>query len=264
MDLQLQGKVALVTGSTAGIGKAIAAGLAGEGARVIINGRDVDRTANVARELGARGEVHGVAADASTAQGVDALMRGAERVGPIDILVNNVGDFAPTPFEAISDEEWERLFQANVMSGVRASRAVMGGMRERGWGRILFISSEAGINASGDRLHYSATKAAQLAVSRGLAVALQGTGVTVNSVVPGPTWTESMDTFMGELAQATNTSIEQLQIQTIRQYWPTSLLGRFATPEEIASVVIFLASPLASAITGTAQKVEGGIVNTCF
>lgn len=265
MDMKLDGKVAIVTGSTAGIGRAIAAALAAEGATVVVNGRDPAKVEATARELSAAGggAVHGVAAGLDSAEGVDALIRGAEAVGPVDILVNNVGIFEPKPFEEIPDADWQRFFDVNVMSGVRCSRALMGGMRDRGWGRILFISSESGINIPEEMVHYGMTKTAQLAVSRGLAKALAGTGVTVNCLLPGPTWTEGVATFVERMAEQRGTTAEAMKAEFVPMVRPSSLIRRFATPEEVASHAVYLCSPLASATSGAAHRVEGGIVDSC-
>ncbi|RUL87069.1 SDR family NAD(P)-dependent oxidoreductase [Tautonia sociabilis] len=266
MDLQLVGKVAVVTGSTAGIGRAIARGLAEEGATVVVNGRNPASVEATARELSAlgKGKVVGVSCGLDSAEGVEALIRGAEAEGPVDILVNNVGIFEPKPFEEIPDEDWQRFFDVNVMSGVRCSRAVMGGMRDRGWGRILFISSESGINIPAEMVHYGMTKTAQLAVARGLAKTLAGTGVTVNCLLPGPTWTEGVATFVERMAEQRGTTPERLKEQFVPMVRPSSLIRRFASPEEVAAHAVYLCSPRASATSGAAHRVEGGIVDICF
>ncbi|WP_169976927.1 SDR family NAD(P)-dependent oxidoreductase [Tautonia rosea] len=266
MDMQLSDKIALVTGSTAGIGKAIAAALAAEGATVIINGRNPETVEAAARELSSLGggAVHGVACALDSAEGVDALLKGAEAVGPVDILINNVGIFEPKPFDEIPDADWQRFFDVNVMSGVRCSRALMGGMRDRGWGRILFISSESGINIPQEMVHYGMTKTAQLAISRGLAKTLAGTGVTVNCLLPGPTWTEGVATFVQRMAEQRGTTAEAMKAEFVPMVRPSSLIRRFATPEEVAAHAVYLCSPLASATSGAAHRVEGGIVDVCF
>jgi NAD(P)-dependent dehydrogenase (short-subunit alcohol dehydrogenase family) len=266
MDLKLNGKHALVTGSTAGIGKAIAAALAAEGASVVVNGRNpktVEQTAQELSSLGG-GAVHGIACALDSAKGVDQLIKGAEAIGPVDILVNNVGIFEPKPFEEIPDDDWQRFFDVNVMSGVRSSRAVMGGMKGRGWGRILFISSESGINIPSEMVHYGMTKTAQLAISRGLAKSLAGTGVTVNCLLPGPTWTEGVATFVERMAEQRVTTAEAMKAEFVPMVRPSSLIQRFATPEEVAAHAVYLCSPLASATSGAAHRVEGGIVDICF
>lgn len=264
MNFGLSGKRALVTGSTKGIGKAIAAALADEGATVIINGRSGASVTEALAALKPHGDVSGVVSDVATAEGVDALMTAAQQDGPLDILINNAGIFEPKPFAEITDTDWQRFFEVNVMSGVRASRAVLPGMRERGWGRIVFISSESGINIPEEMVHYGMTKTAQLAVARGLAKVTAGSGVTVNSVLPGPTWTEGVATFVEQMAKQSDTSVEAMKESFVPQARPSSLTGRFGTPEEVAAAVVFLCSRQASAITGAANRVEGGIINTCF
>ena len=265
MDLQLVSKLAVVTGSTSGIGKAIARVLAAEGATVVVNGRKPETVDRAVADLsGLSGKVHGVASRLDSAEGVAMLIAGAEAIAPIDILVNNVGVFEPKPFEEIPDEDWQRFFNVNVMSGVRCSRAVMGGMRERGWGRILFISSESGINIPGEMVHYGMTKTAQLAVARGLAKTLAGTGVTVNSLLPGPTWTEGVAAFVEQMADQRGITPEQMKEEFVPMVRPGSLIGRFATPEEVAAHAAYLCSPMASATSGAAHRVEGGIVDVCF
>jgi len=262
MDLKLRDKLAVVTGSTEGIGRAIAAALAAEGARVVINGRSREKTEAVAAAMG--GTVQGIAADLSTAAGVEVLIEGARKVAPIDILVNNFGIFEPKPFAEISDEEWLRFFNLNVLSAVRCSRAVMGEMCSRGWGRILFISSESGINIPEEMIHYGMTKSALLAVSRGLAKTLAASGVTVNALLPGPTWTEGVSEFVEKLAMDRGQSLEECKSEFFKVARPGSLLRRFADPSEIASHAAYLCSPLAAATTGAAHRVDGGIVDTCF
>lgn len=264
MNLQLEGKLAVVTGSTAGIGRAIAAGLAAEGARVVVNGRSQQTAGAVAAALDGPLPALGIGTDLATAEGVTRLIEGARALGPIDILVNNLGIFEPKPFAEISDADWQRFFDVNVLSAIRCSRAVMAPMRERGWGRILFVSSESGINIPEEMIHYGTTKTALLAVSRGLAKTLAGTGVTVNALLPGPTWTEGVATFVERLAEERDMTVEACKKEFFRSARPSSLLRRFATPEEIASHAIYLCSPLAAATTGAAHRVEGGVVDTCF
>ncbi|BCR06236.1 short-chain dehydrogenase [Desulfuromonas versatilis] len=263
MNLKLEDKLAIVTGSTDGIGKAIAARLAAEGAQVVINGRNREKAERVAADLGHPGRVHAVAADLSGAEGVRGLFAAARKIAPIDILVNNFGIFEPKPFELISDEDWLRFFNLNVLSAVRCSREAMGGMRERGWGRILFISSESGINIPVEMVHYGMTKTALLAVSRGLAKTLAGTGVTVNALLPGPTWTEGVAEFVGRLAQERGIAVEQMKEDFFRSARPGSLIRRFAAPEEVANHAAYLCSPLADATTGAAHRVDGGLVDSC-
>jgi NAD(P)-dependent dehydrogenase (short-subunit alcohol dehydrogenase family) len=261
MDLELDGKRALVTGSTAGIGAAIAKALAREGARVIVNGRspaDVEKAvATLKAESG--GEVIGFAGDLGTAQPIEDLVR---RHPEVDILVNNMGIFEPKPFEDIPDADWMRFFEVNVMSGVRLSRAYLPAMRRANWGRIIFISSESGVQIPAEMIHYGVTKTAQIAVARGLAETLAGTGVTVNSVLPGPTKSRGVTDFVAALG--TGASFEAAETEFFRKVRPTSLLKRFETPEEIASFVAYVASPLASGITGAALRVDGGVVKSAF
>lgn len=262
MDLKLNDRHALVTGSTSGIGRAIAERLLREGATVTINGRS-DRTVDEAVEaLKPLGEVHGVAADISTARGALDLAAGAEHVGPVDILVNNTGIFEPVPFEKITDGQWEEIFQVNVMSGIRMSRALLPAMKQRGWGRVVFISSESGLNIPTEMIHYGMTKTAQLAIGRGLAKELKGTGVTVNSVLPGPTWTEGVEKFVDEMAGDSEQSKEELKAAFVPQNRPGSLIQRFAEADEVADMVAFLVSPLAATTTGASVRVEGGIVDS--
>jgi NAD(P)-dependent dehydrogenase (short-subunit alcohol dehydrogenase family) len=261
MDLELDGKRALVTGSTAGIGAAIAKALAREGARVIVNGRspaDVEKAvATLKAESG--GEVIGFAGDLGTAQPIEDLVR---RHPEVDILVNNMGIFEPKPFEDIPDADWMRFFEVNVMSGVRLSRAYLPAMRRANWGRIIFISSESAVQIPAEMIHYGVTKTAQIAVARGLAETLAGTGVTVNSVLPGPTKSRGVTDFIAALG--TGVSFEAAETEFFREVRPTSLLKRFETPEEIASFVAYVASPLASGITGAALRVDGGVVKSAF
>jgi NAD(P)-dependent dehydrogenase (short-subunit alcohol dehydrogenase family) len=261
MKIDLAGKTALVTGSTSGIGHAIAKGLAAAGAEVTVNGRtqaNVDRAvAAIARVVpGAR--LRGIAASVSTVEGCNTIVTALPEV---DILINNAGIFEPKDFFETPDEDWSRFFEVNVMSGVRLSRAYMMGMLKRNWGRIVFISSESALNVPKEMIHYGTTKTAQLAVSRGLAEMTKGTAVTVNSVLPGPTMSEGVETFVKELARQNGQSVEEAASQFVKQFRPTSLLQRFATPEEIANMVIYVASKEASATNGAALRAEGGIVN---
>lgn len=262
MDLKLNGRVALVTGSTSGIGAAIAKTLLEEGATVLINGRDESRTAAAAERLSQHGDAHPAAGDASTAEGAEQIAAGARKVGDVDILVNNAGIFTPKPFFEIADDDWTHMFNVNVMSGVRMSRLLAPGMRDRGWGRIVFISSESGLNIPVEMVHYGTTKTAQLSVARGLAKTLSGTGVTVNSVLPGPTWSEGVEQFVKEMAESEGISEEQMKAEFVPRNRPGSLIERFAEPAEVASLVAYLSSDLASATTGAAMRVEGGIVDT--
>lgn len=262
MNIDLEGKTAVVTGSTQGIGYAIAAGLARAGARVAVNGRTEEKTAAAAASL--EKDVSGaviVAAsgDVSTAEGCDALVAALPRA---DILVNNAGIFDPVDFFDIPDKDWTRFFETNVMSGVRLSRAWMPGMLERDWGRIVFISSESALHIPAEMIHYGTTKTAQLAVSRGLAELTAGTGVTVNSVLPGPTRSQGIEDFLQSMARETGTSEEEIARSFVKEHRPTSLLQRFASVEEVANMAVYACSKEASATNGAALRVEGGIVRT--
>ncbi len=262
MDLQLDSKTALISGSTLGIGYAIAEALAREGATVIINGRSQERVEEAQQRIratGAPGRVVGVVADLATPQGVALVVKAFPDV---DILVNNLGIFGPTPFEEIPDEEWLRFFEVNVMSGVRLSRAYLPGMRKRDWGRIIFISSESGLQIPGEMIHYGMTKTAQIAVARGLAEITAATGITVNTILPGPTSSEGVVTFLDEVATAGGSDRATIEREFFDKNRPTSLIRRFATPAEVASMVAYIASPLASATTGAALRVEGGIIKS--
>ncbi len=253
MDLQLKGKRALVSGSTAGIGYAIADALAREGAAVIVNGRTQKRVDDALKGL--RGNVEGIAADLGTAAGVEQTIA---RFPDVDILVNNLGIFEVRKFEDIEDSEWLRFFEVNVMSGVRLSRHYLPGMKQRNWGRIVFLSSESALQTPVEMIHYGMTKTAQLAVSRGLAETTAGTGVTVNSVLPGPTASEGVTGFVGAMAAQQKTDVAAVEREFFKTVRPSSLLKRFATAEEVAALVAFVSSPVASAINGTALRVDGG------
>jgi NAD(P)-dependent dehydrogenase (short-subunit alcohol dehydrogenase family) len=260
--IDLTGKSAIVTGSTSGIGFAIASGLAQSGADVVINGRtraSVDAARERLRNGAPNARVKGVAADLSNASGVAEFIK---QVGEADILVNNLGIFEPKPFEQITDADWQRFFETNVMSGVRLSRHYTPRMRERGWGRIVFVSSESGLNIPVEMIHYGVTKTAQLAVARGLAESLAGTGVTVNAVLPGPTRSEGVADFFSKLAKEHGVSQAQMEQQFIKDHRPTSLIRRLATPEEVANMVVYACSPQASATTGAALRVDGGVVRS--
>ncbi|WP_417386515.1 SDR family NAD(P)-dependent oxidoreductase [Gimesia sp.] len=261
MDLQLTGKTAVVTGSTSGIGLAIAQTLVNEGATVVVNGRDAARTAEAANSIQGAGKAVPVHGDVGSAEGVAEFLKRLNAVGNIDILVNNAGIFQPTPFFEISDDEWSRFFEINVMSGIRLSRALAPGMQERGWGRIIFISSESGISIPDEMVHYGMTKTAQLAVMRGLAKTLRGTGVNVNAVLPGPTWTDGVAEFVAQLAEEEGISAEEMRKEFIPRFRPDSMIERFIEPEEIASMVTYAVSPVSSATTGAALRVEGGLVD---
>ena len=256
MDLELKGKTALVTGSTAGIGLAIAAALVKEGAVVIVNGRTQER---VDQAVAGSGAAQGIAADLSTEAGARAVIA---KFPAVDILINNLGIFEPKPFEEIPDEDWRRFFEVNVLSGVRLSRHYLTPMKQKNWGRIVFISSESGLQIPKEMIHYGMTKTAQIAVARGLAELTAGTGVTVNSVLPGPTMSEGVTEFVGKLASANKVDSAAIEREFFVKGRPSSLLKRFATPEEVASVVVFVCSPLAAAINGSAVRAEGGIVQS--
>jgi NAD(P)-dependent dehydrogenase (short-subunit alcohol dehydrogenase family) len=262
MKINLEDKTAVVTGSTQGIGYAIAAGLARAGARVAVNGRTEEKTAKAAETLKKEipdAEIIAAAGDVPTADGCDAL---AAAVSEVDILVNNAGVFDPVDFFEIPDAEWTRFFETNVMSGVRLSRAWMPGMLERDWGRIVFISSESGLHIPAEMIHYGTTKTAQLAVSRGLAELTAGTGVTVNAVLPGPTRSQGIEDFLQSMARETGTSEDEIAKSFVKEHRPTSLLQRFASVEEVANMVVYACSKEASATNGAALRVEGGIVRT--
>ncbi len=263
MDLQLDGKLSLVTGSTAGIGFAIAEALLREGARVIVNGRTqagVDAAlARLAPSL--RERATGFAGDLADAAVAAAL---AQRHDDVAILVNNLGIFEPREFADITDDDWRRFFDINVLSGVRLARLYLPAMRRHDWGRIIFISSESGVQIPAEMIHYGTTKTAQLAVSRGLAESLAGTGITVNAVLPGPTRSRGVNDFVDALAKNEGKSFEQFEAEFFAKVRPTSLIRRFATPEEVANLVAYVASPLSSATTGAALRVDGGVVKSAI
>lgn len=262
MHIDLTGRKAVVTGSTAGIGRAIAEGLARAGASVVINGRGQERVDAALHELRAqvpKGEFIGVVADLATPEGAAELF---ECVPVADILVNNAGTGRSTSFYDIADEDWIDLFQLNVMSGVRASRQYVPEMKKRGWGRVVFISSESALAIPKDMIDYAMTKTAQLAIARGLAEDVGGTGVTVNSVLPGPTNSEIMDNWMKAAAESQGITREDAEQQFLKTMRPTSLLHRFATTEEVANLVVYVCSEQASGTTGTSLRVDGGVVRT--
>jgi len=264
MNLGLQGKLAVVSGSTAGIGFAIAAALAAEGAKVVVNGRTqarVDAALKSIQQNVSGADLRGVPADLGTAAGVETLLR---QVPAADVLVNNLGIFEPKPFLEIPDADWMRFFEVNVLSGVRLARAYLPGMLKKNWGRIIFISSESAQHIPAEMIHYGMTKTAQVAVARGLAESVAGTGVTVNSVLPGPTASEGVGGFLESMAKQQNISTAEIERQFFASTRPTSLLKRFETPEEIASVVAFVASTQAVAINGAAVRAEGGVVRSIF
>lgn len=261
MDLQLEGKRALVTGSTAGIGFGAACQLAAEGAKVVLNGRTATRVDEAVercrKQTGAGDLVSGIAADLATAEGAARLF---DQLPEVDILVNNLGIFEPKPFLEIPDGDWLKFFEVNVLSGVRASRHYLPGMMQRKWGRIIFVSSESALNTPAEMIHYGMTKTAQLAVSRGLAETATGTGVTVNAVLPGPTESEGLVDYIRKLAQERGVDEKTMGREFIKMARPTSLLGRPGTVAEVADLIVFLCSPRAAAITGDAVRVDGGIV----
>lgn len=260
MDLQLKGKIALITGSTAGIGFATAQELAAEFASVIINGRTEKRVRDAIAEikkLHPGADVSGVAADVSNAAGCAKL---TQAVPAVDILINNMGIFEPKSFEQISDEDWMRMFEANVMSGVRLSRHYLSGMREKNWGRIVFVSSESGSQIPSEMIHYGMTKTAQIAVARGIAESVAGTAITVNSVQPGPTRSEGVEVFISKLSAQSGMDAASFEREFFKTVRPSSLLKRFTTADEVAHMIVYLCSPLASATTGASVRVDGGVV----
>ncbi len=262
MNLGIKNKTALVTGSTAGIGLAIARGLAGEGARVIVNGRKkerVDQAVTQIQEEFLGAQVTGIAADLGQKPGVEELLK---QLPSVDILVNNLGIFEPKAFADIPDNDWFRFFEVNVMSGVRLSRAYLPAMLKKDWGRIVFISSESALQIPAEMIHYGLTKTAQLALARGLAETTAGTSVTVNSVLPGPTRSEGVSGFVEELAKSQNSSAAAVEKEFFKSIRPSSLLKRFATTDEVAAMVLYVSSALASATNGAALRVDGGVVRS--
>ncbi|MEA5603960.1 SDR family NAD(P)-dependent oxidoreductase [Nostoc sp. UHCC 0252] len=262
MDLKLHGKSALVSGSTAGIGLAIAQALAEEGASVIVNGRSEERVTQAIAKIEQStpdAKVSGVVADTSTASGVEELF---QKVPHVDILINNVGIYEPKTFFDITDEDWLNIFQVNVLSGVRLSRQYLQKQLEQNWGRIIFISSESGIQIPVEMIHYGTTKTAQLAIARGLAEMTVGTGVTVNSVLPGPTRSEGVEGFITNLAKERSISADEVEAEFFQNVRPSSLIKRFATNEEVAAIVVYLSSPVASATNGAALRVDGGVIRS--
>ncbi|MBN3730138.1 SDR family NAD(P)-dependent oxidoreductase [Burkholderia sp. Tr-20390] len=262
MHIDLKGKTAVVTASTAGIGLAIAEGLARAGARVVVNGRSDASVQSALKHLRAAlpdADFDGVAADLSDAAGV---ARVAQHTSAADILVNNAGIYGLKAFFDIDDAEWEHYFQMNVMSGVRLARHYLKGMIERNAGRVVFISSESGLNIPVDMIHYGFTKTAQLSIARGLAKLAAGTNVTVNSVLPGPTMSDGVRALLKETADETGRSVEDVAVDFVRNHRSSSIIQRPATPEEVANLVVYVCSPLASATTGAALRVDGGVVDT--
>jgi NAD(P)-dependent dehydrogenase (short-subunit alcohol dehydrogenase family) len=262
MDLQLTNKLALVSGSTKGIGLAIAIGLVREGARVIINGRKEDSVleavAKITKEV-PKAKLESFAGDLSDSKIAEKL---AKKFPDVEILVNNLGIFEPKPFDEIPDDDWRRLFEINVLSGVRLSRLYLSGMKKRDWGRIVFISSESGIQIPAEMVHYGMTKTAQLAVSRGIAETCAGTGVTCNAVLPGPTRSDGVDEFVNKLSGGK--PFAEFEKEFFKSIRPSSLIKRFATTEEVANLVVYVCSPLSSATNGSALRVDGGVVKACF
>jgi NAD(P)-dependent dehydrogenase (short-subunit alcohol dehydrogenase family) len=262
MQIDLTGKTAIVTGSTGGIGFAIAKGLADSGASVVLNGRRqaaVDAALERLHQQVPKAEARGVAADLGDAEGCDALLAAEPEA---DILINNVGIFGPQDFFETPDDEWQRFFDVNVMSGVRLSRAYSSGMVERGWGRIQFLSSESALNIPDDMIHYGVTKTAYLSLSRGLAKRLAGTGVTVNAVLPGPTLSEGVQSMLAEQQQDSGKSMDEIARDFVMDQRPSSVIQRAASVEEVANLVVYTASPQASATSGAALRVDGGVVDS--
>src|SRR5260370_14619213 len=260
MALQVGGKISFVSGSSAGIGLAIAGRLAREGEEAVINGRTEERVREAIAQIkkdSRDANVRGIAADLGSAKGCSEVVRQLPRV---DVLVNNVGIFEPKPFEKITDEDWEKFFAVNVMSGVRLSRAYLAQMKQRNWGRIIFISSESALQIPAEMIHYGMTKTAQLAIARGLAETCQSTNVTVNSVLPGPTASEGVTEFVSNLAAENKISAKEFEKEFFKNARLTSILQRFIDPDEIANVVAFFSSPLASATNAAAVQADGCVV----
>ena len=264
MDLEIRGKLALVSGSTKGIGRAVAETLAAEGAQVIVNGRDQAAVKDAVQALSRYGAAHGIAADLATAAGAREVLDAAQRIGPVDILVNNVGYFEVKEFADISDQEWTDMFELNVMSGVRLARALMPGMLERNWGRIVFVASDQSAKPNPGMAHYAMSKAAQVSIARSLAELTRGTRVTVNSALVAPTWSEGVEVFLTKLALDLGKTVDEMRSAYFETTGASSLLQRWAEPEEIAAQIAFLCSERASAINGAAQRVDGGIVRSLF
>lgn len=262
MDLNLTNKIALVSGSTAGIGLAIASALAQEEATVIINGRSQQRVSAAIEQIKktkADAKLQGVAADLSTSVGADELF---QQVPQVDILVNNLGIYEPKAFADISDDDWSKIIEVNVLSGVRLSRHYLPLMLEKNWGRIIFVSSESAVNIPAEMIHYGVTKTAQVALARGLAELTVGSNVTVNSVLPGPTKSEGVESFVEGMATSQGIEPAQVEQEFFQNTRPSSLIKRFATPEEVAALVAFVASPLSSATNGAALRVDGGVIRS--
>ena len=265
MDLKLEGKLALVTGSTKGIGRATAAQLLAEGATVIVHGRSADSVDPVVKELGSAGPVHGAIGDLSTAEGTARLVAAVEAIGSPDILVNNAASFWAASFFDLTEDDWQQSLETNLMAGVRLSQKLMPAMLERGWGRVIFISSDYGVQINPALMHYSVAKASVIALARGLAVMTRGTEVTVNTVIAGPTWTEGASDFID------GTNPEGRDVEEIKReffepggFLSDSLIGRYSEPKEIANMVAFVCSPRTSSVTGTALRVEGGTIKSAL
>jgi NAD(P)-dependent dehydrogenase (short-subunit alcohol dehydrogenase family) len=262
MDTQLHDKLALVTGSTAGIGLAIAKSLAAEGARVIVNGRTehrVEEAMKAIRSHAPEAKLESLSADLSERQAAEETLR---RFPELDILVNNLGVYEPKPFEEITDEDWNAIIETNFLSGVRLTRHYLASMKAKGWGRIIFISSESAVQIPSEMIHYGVTKTMQIALARGLAETTAGTGVTVNSVLAGPTRSEGVETFISQMAKHKGISAADVEKEFFQSVRPTSLLQRFATTDEVAAMVTYVASPLSSATNGAALRVEGGVIRS--
>jgi NAD(P)-dependent dehydrogenase (short-subunit alcohol dehydrogenase family) len=262
MDYQLAGKLCLVTGSTAGIGLAIATALAGESAEVIVNGRTDDRVAEAMDKIRAKhphAKLKAFAGDLSTVENVQEV---EERFQQVDVLVNNLGAYEPKTFDKLTDEDWHKIIETNFFSGVRLSRSFLPGMLNRNWGRIIFISSESAVQIPVEMIHYGVTKTMQIALGRGLAEMTKGTGVTVNSVLPGPTRSEGVEGFVKNMAAHGKKSVAEVEKEFFTNVRPSSLLQRFATVEEVANLVAYVASPLSSATNGAALRVDGGVVRS--
>jgi NAD(P)-dependent dehydrogenase (short-subunit alcohol dehydrogenase family) len=262
MDLKLDDRLALVTGSSAGIGLAIATSLAAEGARVIVNGRTqkrVDEALEKIRERVPKAKLEFFAGDLGKAEEADKVIR---QFPEVEILVNNLGIFEPKAFDDIPDSDWTRFFEVNFLSGVRLSRGYLSKMKKKNWGRIIFISSESAVNIPTEMIHYGVTKTMQLALARGLAETTAGTGVTVNSVLPGPTWSEGVEKFVQDLARTQKKPAKEVEKEFFESMRPSSLIKRFASTEEIASLVTYVASPVSSATNGAALRAEGGLLRS--
>jgi len=257
LDIDLHGKTAVVSGSTGGIGFSTALALARLGARVVVTGRTQERIDAALRRIVGEGNAVGVPGDLTTAEGCANLVR---RIPDADILVNNLGIFEPKNFEEIADADWMRFFEANVLSGVRLTRAYLPGMRARDWGRVIFVSSESGLQIPVEMIHYGVTKTAQIALARGLAESVAGTGITVNSVLPGPTRSEGVGTFVQQMARQQGIDEAEMERRFFETARPSSLLKRFLTTDEVANAIAYLSTPAASGTTGTAMRVDGGVV----